>query len=551
MTDETTRIHDPQSEGWAEWVRNGADRKAVSLGYYFDIEAAEHARGFFANFLVLTSGKFAGKPFVLQEWQWRDIIGPLFGWKRPDGLRRIRRVFVFVAKKNGKSELAAGIAHYLLTSDGEQSGEVYSAAGTKEQAGIVFDAMAHMARLSPDLSSEITVKRGARIMEHPGSGSRFKALPHDADTVEGLKANAVIIDELHAHKNGLFLESLRHSGASREQPVEVIITTAGAMMDSVCGRTYDYAKKVASGVIENLSYLPVIYEAPKTEDPNAWKRPETWRAANPSMGITMREDDFAEECKMAQDDPSLESSFRRYRLNEWTQGEDAWLTASAWAKCHDPERSPEELRGRRCVAALDLSTVSDFTALALVFDRPNKPGAYDALLKFWIPEDTAVQRESKDKVPIMAWAKAGYIRLTPGNRVDYDIVEADIKKLRDDYGISELAFDPYNATALTNHLADAGMALVEFRQGYISISPAMKAMKRLILGQEFEHFDNPVLKWMAANTIVLTDPAGNIKADKSDPANRIDGIVASIMAVGRAINSEPPSVYAKSGSLAL
>src|SRR5262245_50241071 len=425
-------LADAEAAGWREWVRTEADERAVLGGYWFDTAAAERVRTFFRKFLRHSKGQWAGQPFELLDWQWRDVVAPLFGWKRVDGTRRFRRGYIEVPKKNGKSTLFAGLSLYLLTCDGEPGAEIYSAAVDRDQASIVFNEAANMVDSSSHLASRLTLVRSTkRIVDHR-SRSFYRALSADVPAKEGLNAHAVLIDELHAQKTRDLWDTLRYAGASRRQPLHLSITTAGYDRHSICWEQHEYARQVLAGVIEDLSFFAFIAAADPEDD---WTDPAVWRKANPSFGVTISEEQFAEDCREAQESPAKENSFRRYRLNQWTEQEVRWLNMEKWDA---NGASPGKLDGYTCFVGLDLSSTTDISALELVFAADD---GYAVLPFFWVPADGARQRERRDHVPYTQWIRDGYMRATPGEVVDYDVIRRDINELGRRYHIREIAID--------------------------------------------------------------------------------------------------------------
>jgi phage terminase large subunit-like protein len=386
-----TRLrNDAKREGWSEWIRSPRDEKAVLEGCRFDIRAAERVRTFFTKFLRHSKGQWAGQPFALLDWQWREVVAPLFGWKRADGTRRYRRAYIEVPKKNGKSALFSGLSLYLLAADGEPGAEVYSAAVDRDQASIVFNEAANMVEVSPQLSSRLNVVRSMKRIVMPRSRSFYKALSADVPAKEGLNAHAVLIDELHAQKTRLLWDTLRYTGAARRQPLHLSITTAGFDHHSICWEQHDYAEKVLDGTIEDSSFLPFIAAAGAEDD---WTSPEVWRKANPSFAVTINPEQFAEDCREAQESPAKENSFRRYRLNQWTEQEVRWLNMEKWDACATPLG---DLGRRPCYAGLDLSSTTDITALVLVFPNEDR---YDVLPLFWVRAPEVSRQAPRRNLP--------------------------------------------------------------------------------------------------------------------------------------------------------
>ena len=533
-----------RSEGWIEWVRTEADERALMEGCRFDLAAAERVRGFFGKFLRHSKGQWAGKPFDLLDWQWRDVVAPLFGWVRADGTRRYRRGYIEVPKKNGKSTLFSGLSLYLLCGDHEPGAEVYSAAVDRDQASIVYNEAANMVEASPSLSARLKVVRSTKRIVFHRKRSFYKALSADVPAKEGLNAHAVLIDELHAQKNRDLWDTLRYAGAARRQPLHLAVTTAGFDRHSICREQHDYARGVLEGIIEDTSFFAYIAAAPEEAD---WTDPEVWRAANPSFGVTIDPDQFAEDCREAQESPAKENSFRRYRLNQWTEQETRWIKMRKWDACSD---EPGDLEGRECWAGLDLSSTTDLSALVLVFPVEDR---YAVLPFFWVPEEGARQRERRDRVPYLQWIRQGHIEATPGEVIDYDRIRRRIIELGERYEIREIAIDRWNATQLATQLEGDDFEMVAFGQGYASMNWPTKTLEELLLAGRLAHGGHPVLRWMASNVSIETDAADNWKPSKKRSIERIDGIVALVMALGRGVLGPHlgASVYEKRGVLML
>ena len=539
MPGSTERMAQARREGWIEWVRTDADEKAVAQGYRFDMAAAERVREFFLRFLRHSKGDWANQPFELLDWQWEQVIAPLFGWLRPDGTRRYRRGYIEVPKKNGKSTLFSGLSLYLLTADGEPGAEVYSAAVDREQASIVFREAANMVEASSQLSAHLDVIRSTKRITFPRTRSFYRALSADVSAQEGLNAHAVLIDELHAQKTRTLWDTLRYAGASRRQPLQLAITTAGFDRHSICWEQHEYARQVLDGTVEDLSFFALIAAAAPEDD---WTDPEVWRKANPSFDITIDAEQFAEDCREARESPAKENSFRRYRLNQWTEQETRWLSLEKWDACNE---DPGDLYGRVCYAGLDLSSTTDLSALALVFPGDDR---FDVLMRFWVPEEGARQREHRDRVPYTQWIRQGQIQATPGEVIDYDRIRASINELGQDYAIQEIAIDRWNAMQLAS---EDGFEIVAFGQGYASMNWPTKKLEELVLGAKLAHGGHPVLRWMAGNVSIETDAAGNWKPSKKKSRERIDGIVALIMAIARATSQPAADWNFEPGSLEL
>lgn len=512
--------------------------------FYYDKDAADLAVRFFEKLLVHSKGEWAGKPFKLQEWQKDDIIKPLFGWKRTkDNSRRYRNAYIEIPRKNGKSTLCAGLALLLLYADGEPGAEVYSAAADKDQARIVFSEAQAMVEASPALSEHGKVLRSSIVVK--SERSTYKVLSADAFTKHGLNAHGIVFDELHAQPNRELFDVLNTSVGARRQPLMVMITTAGVYdPESICWEQHEYARQVLSGVIVDDNYFAYIAAADEDDD---WTSPVTWAKANPGLGETIKLDYLEGECRRAIQSPAYQNTFRRLHLNQWTSQDERWLDMAAWNAC---EQELPDLKGRTCFGGLDLASTTDIAAFVLCFPPVEENEPYWLVPHFWIPNDAMIERVRRDRVPYDAWVRDGLITTTPGNVIDYYYIEQTIRQLAIDYNIEEIAFDRWGATLLYQRMEEARMTMIQFGQGYVSMSPPMKEFLNLIVSKQIAHDGNPVLRWMADNVVARTDPAGNIKPDKSKSRAKIDGIVASIMGLDRALRHQP-SVYDERGILTL
>lgn len=518
--------------------RRGCGRNANASGYWYDEAAAERAVAFFAECLTHTTGEWRGQPFVLADWQADRIVRPLFGWKRADGTRRYRTAFIAVPRKAGKTTLAAGLALYAAFADGEPGAQVINAAADREQARLCFDIARQMVEAEPELLSRADVFKNAITL--PEMGSSYRVLSSDAYTKHGLNCHYIGADELHCWPGRELWDTLVTSTGARRQPLTVVTTTAGYDRHSLCYELWEHARKVRDGIIEDPSFLPVLFAADEDDD---WKDPATWAKAHPGYGITVQRDYFEQECAKAQATPAYENSFRRLLLNQWTEQDSRWLAMDAWDGCRG---EMPELQGRECWAGLDLASTTDLSAFVLAFHVGDK-----LILKphFWIPEDTIRERVRRDRVPYDQWVAQGLITATPGAVTDYDFIRRDISELAERYQLREVAFDRWNATQLTTQLAGDGLALVGFGQGFASMAGPSRELERRIVGRELLHDGNPVLRWMVSNVTVEMDPAGNLKPSKAKSTERIDGVVAACMAIGRWQQAEaaPVDPYASRG----
>jgi len=515
--------------------------------FWFDKAAADRVVMFFEKLLVHSKGEWAGQPFVLQPWQRDDIVRPLFGWKRADGLRRYRRAYIELPRKNGKSTLAAGIGNYLLFADDEPGAEIYSAAADREQAGMVFDEAKAMVEASKALSRYGKPYKRSIVVKR--TRSSYKVLSADAYTKHGLNAHGILFDELHAQPNRDLWDVLNTSTGSRRQPLMVMITTAGYDLESICWEQHEYARQVLEGVIEDPTFFAYIAAAGENDD---WTDPMVWAKANPGLGVTLKLDYLEAECARALASPAYQNTFRRLHLDQWTSQEERWLPMEEWNACN---AALPDLTGRVCFGGLDLATSTDIAAFVLCFPPEEDDEPFWWLPFFWIPEENMIERARRDKVPYDAWVRDGFLTATPGNVIDYGFIEAKIAELDTQYLIEEVAFDRWGATQISQDLEAAGISMVQFGQGYQSMSHPTKELLRLVKGHKLGHGGQPVLRWMADNLRVSTDAAENVKpvkatANRANTKKRIDGMVAGIMALDRALRYAP-SVYESRGVIDL
>lgn len=514
---------------------------------YYDEKKAERAVRF-VKLLRHTKGKWAGQRFNLLEWQ-EDLLRKLFGTVDENGYRVYRKCYVEIPKKNGKTELGAAIALYLLVADGEYGAEVYSAACDRDQASIVYNVAATMVDMEPELKKRLRVLRSTKRIIYPATNSFYHALSADAYTKHGYNIHGVIFDELHAQPNRELWDVLTEgAGAARTQPLIFAITTAGFDRNSICWEVHEYARKVRDGIIEDPHFLPVIYGLEDDED---WRDERNWWRVNPSLGYILDIERMRADFREVENIPAKQNAFRRLRLNQWTRSETRFIPMDFWDLCGREPVRVKKLKGKVCYAGLDLASSIDIAAFAKVF--PDEDGGFDVLMRFWIPEENMRERALRDKVPYDVWVREGFIKATPGNVIDYAAIEEDIKKDGELYNIKEIAFDRWGAVQISQNLEAEGFTMVPFGQGFKSMSPPTKELLKLVMSKKIRHGGNPVLRWMADNMVVKTDPAENIKPDKAKSTERIDGMVALIMALDRALRNEQKrkSVYEDRGILAL
>jgi len=534
----------------------GYDPQATAAGAWFDDAAAQRAIDFFAQCLTHIEGELAGRPFLLEPWQ-RGIIANLFGWRRKDRFgrerRRYREALIFVPRKNGKTPLVAGIGLYYLFCDPLRGQQNYIGAATREQAGLMFRYCKGMVFNEPHLQRRCSIHGGrapggqSQSIVMDAKASFLKIVSGEDTAGHGKTMDFGALDEVHEHRTRALYEQFRTSMASANKPdgLLVMATTADFARESVCNEVYDYACKVRDGIVDDPAFLPVIYEAAKDDD---WQSPEVWARANPNLGVSVSMEYMERESRRAKDEPSYENEFKRLHLNIRTEQSVRLIPMNQWDACGAPF-DPAILEGRPCIGGLDLATVKDLAAFSLVFPPEETGGEYYILCWAWCPREEMLARVRARRVPYDHWEREGILMPTETYSTDYEAIRAFINGLRDRYQIQEICFDPWNAKHLCcTELQDQdGFTMVEVRQGYTSLNEPTKFLLRLLADGRLRHGGNPMLRWMAANTAAKTDPAGNLKPDKAASAEKIDGIVATITALARAMLFDGGSVYESRG----
>lgn len=528
-------------------LKNYKPTKFKAKDSYYDKEYADFAVAFIES-LCHTKGTWAGKRFELMDWQ-EQIIRDLFGILKPNGYRQFNTAYIEIPKKNGKSELAAAVALLLTCGDGEQRAEVYGAAADRQQASIVFDVAADMVRMCPALNKRVKILASQKRLIYEPTNSFYQVLSAEAYSKHGFNVHGVVFDELHSQPNRKLYDVLtKGSGDARMQPLFFLITTAGTDTHSICYEVHQKAQDIIDGRKIDPTFYPVIYGADDTED---WTNPKVWKKCNPSLGETIGIDKVKTACESAKQNPGEENSFRQLRLNQWVKQAVRWMPMDKWDRCAFAVRE-DDLIGRVCYGGLDLSSTTDITAFVLVFPPVDEDDKYIILPYFWIPEDTLDLRVKRDHVPYDVWERQGYLQTTEGNVVHYGYIEKFIEQLGKKFNICEIAFDRWGAVQMVQNLESMGFTVVPFGQGFKDMSPPTKELMKLTLEQKIAHGGHPVLRWNMDNIFIRTDPAGNIKADKEKSTEKIDGAVATIMALDRAIrcgNDTSESVYDSRGIL--
>jgi len=550
----------------SEELRDGVLELLASLGLKRTSKTA----------IAKLNGKDCGLKYRIQFYAYDDV--PVFKLKRkivrqkPRPLRKTRNAYkkiiavnptksvpvkciqvdspsgLFLAGKSmvptHNSELAAAVALYLLFGDGEPGAEVYGAAADRFQASIVYNVAAQMARQEPALTKRSRVLDSIKRIVVYSSNSFYQVLSAEAFTKHGLNVHGCIFDELHTQPNRELFDVLtKGSGDARRQPLYFLITTAGIDRNSICWEVHEKARQILNGTREDPTFYPVLYGLDDDED---WGDEVNWYKVNPSLDAIIDIEKVRAHYHEAKQSKTEENVFRQLRLNQWVKQSVRWMQLDKW-DASDGKVDTEKLKGQPCYAGLDLSSTTDLTALCLVF--PQADGTYDILAHFWIPEETMRERERRDRVPYTNWVEQGYVTATPGNVIDYGFVQQTLEGYASEYDIKEVAFDRWGATKLSQDLTNAGFTMVEFGQGYKSMSAPTKELETLVLGRRLRHGGNPVLRWNIDNLVVKQDPAGNIKPDKQKSTQKIDGAVALIMALDRATrhSEAETSIYETEG----
>lgn len=564
-------------------------------GLRFDVNSAQQAVDFF-GFCKHYKGELGGTVIKLEPWQ-VFILSNIFGWKirQGDGTerRRFSEAYIEVARKNGKSTFIAGIGLYMLLCDNEPGAEVYTAATTKDQAKIVFDAACAMRKASPFLKSRITSYRNNLCVL--SDMSKMEPLSSDDNTKDGLNVSCGILDELHAHAHRGMFKQLREGMKSRRQPLLLSITTAGSNRDGICWERRDMCERILTGTASVQLGDHIFGYIACLDDPEEWQDEKMWIKANPNLGISVKTHQLRETANEAKVKPTVRNEFLQKHCNIWTTSDVVWMPMDKWDECCHFANGPDDvspmqlrlnalakLKGRACVAGLDLSSKNDLTCLVLLFadmlpeeveDKdangvpvrlpdgtirtkimtPQGDEQYVRIIPFFfMPADNVDLRVKQDRVDYDIYVREGWIETTPGNGVDYAYIKNKIMWALDEFFVTKVAYDPWNSHQLNTELKNAGVPMEECRQGFRTISDPMKDLLNLAVGGKIEHYRNPVLKWNVGNTQCETDPAGNIKPSKGKSKEKIDGTVASIMAIW-AFNQAPeairPSIYEKRGIL--
>lgn len=497
---------------------------APENGWYFDKKAAERVFDF-CTFLKHSPDKRTWVPFRCEPWE-AAIIYIIFGWKKKDGTRRFSYAYIEIPKKNGKTTFAAVFADYLLFFDGEEEAEVYCAASVEKQAKICFAASKKMIEHSPDLRKRTKIL--TKNISIPATSSKMEMLGRDSESMEGINPSAAIIDEYHVWKNNEVFENIQSATVNRTQPLVIIITTAGRDKTLPCYNYRALCIDILKGIKKQDDTFAIIYTLDPEDD---WKNPDTWKKANPNYGVSVIPARFKSEFEGAVNDPHKETSFKTKNLNLWVDAPEVWMPDDKWMLCSHGV-TPEQLKRQQCFWGLDLASHVDINALALFF--PDINGRPAAKMYYWIPD--AKVKEQEDRVDYRAWVKQGYIKTTPGDVIDIKQQVEDIMGILKEYQCEGMGFDPAKAYHGTiQGLKEHGFPddkLDEYSQGIMNMSPPSKEFQKMVMSGQFDHMGDPVLRWMLGNVQLYQDINENIKPDKKRSRNKIDGIVALIIAIG-------------------
>ena len=526
---------EPRPKGYPK-LKNYKPSQFMLPTSHYDKKKADRAVTFIEN-LCHTKGKWAGTPFWLLPWQ-EQLIRDIFGIVKPDGNRQFRTAFVEICKKVGKSELAAAIALYLLYADNEPSAEVYGAAADRQQASIVFDVAKQMVEMSPALMKRSKLMGATKRIVNYGNAGYYQVLSAEVGGKHGFSVSGLVFDEIHTQPNRQLYDVLtKGSSDARQNPLHFIITTAGNDRHSIAYELHTKAVDILEGRREDPTFYPVVYGIKDDED---WEDEANWYKVNPSLGYTVDVERLRDAYREAKQNPADEITFKWLRCNMWVSSTVAWIPDAIYMRGNEPI-DMASLEGRDCYAGLDLSSTGDITALVLIFPPRDEYEKFVLLPYFWIPEETIPRRVKANSVPYDIWEKQGYIMSTEGNVIHYDFIEKFIMDLSEKYHILEIAVDRWNATHVIQNLEDNGLTMVPFGQGFASMSAPTKEFYKLLMEGKIIHGGHPVMRWMAGNVVVDTDPAGNIKVTKAKSKEKIDGIVAAIMALDRAVRHEGES----------
>ena len=512
--------------------------------YYFDKQAANKAIGFIETFCTHTKGELSGTALILEDWQ-KKIVGDLFGWKnKKTNLRRYRTAYIQIARKNGKSTLAAALALLMLYVDDEKGSEVYSAASNRQQAGIVFEIAKGMIQNNKELNSRGKIFRNSIINE--GKGNFYQAISSDSKTKHGFNSNCVVYDELHTAQNRELWDALATSVGSRRQPLIITITTAGFDRQSICYELYSYAKRILNKSLKDDTFYPCVFECDIDDDIQDEK---VWKKANPNYGISLKKKYMKIESQKAMDVPSYLNTFKRLHLNMWTDSVSVWIPNSEWMECHQ-EFDYDSLDGCAAWGGLDLASTRDLSALTLVFKVEDK---FVIMPYIFVPKENAIKRSKIDGVDYLTFIRENDVIATEGDVQDYSFIRKTINDLSKKYRIQSIAYDRWGASQLILDLTNQdGVPMSPLGQGFVSLSAPTKTFEREILAKNVIHPNNKCLNWCMSNVAIQEDASGNLKPAKNRSKEKIDPVVATICAFAEMMTMDSgESVYDERGLILL
>jgi phage terminase large subunit-like protein len=522
------------------------DLQRLDWDYHFDVNRGNHVCWFIEN-LPHIKGRWKSRNIVLEPWQC-FLLTTIFGWVgKETGFRRFRKVYIEIPRKNSKTTLAAGVALYLLCADGEPGPEVFSAAVTRDQAKLTWEIAQRMAMQEPEMRAHYGIEVGKHSITVPGKAGAFKPLSRDASSLEGLNAHGVVIDELHAHKTREVFDVLNKATGSRRQSMVFCITTAGDNRAGVCFEQHDYVSQILAGRHEDERYFGIIYTIDKEDD---WTSEASIRKANPNYGVSALVDDLDSDSKQAQRSAQAQNTFLTKRLNVWVSTGTAYFNMMAWKnRCLEPGLKIEDFYGERCWISLDLASRTDIAVKLTLFRRDVN---YYVFGKYYLPE-AAVERGNPNYDIYAGWNRAGWLTLTPGPQIDFEFIEADLLEDRDKFQVASVPFDPFQATELSTRMLKEDLPMVELRATVQNYSEPMKALEAMVLKGSIRHNGDPVLDWMMGNVYGKVDAKDNVYPRKVRGENKIDGAVALITALNRALidHGDEGSVYETRGLLSL
>lgn len=507
---------------WVKFKPGGYDPFMQANGYRLDRAAGQKVIDFFEACLTHVRGPMKGKPFILEPWL-AAIIGHLYGWRsKKTGQRRYRELLLMVPRKNAKSLVGGGVGITELFLGDPNTPECMIGSGDREQARQMFDTIKMMVAAEPELKKRLQPYKN--IIKCPCNDGWLKCVSSEAYNLHGANLSCALIDETHVVSRDL-VEVMQTSQGSRSEPLLVNLSTAGFDRHSILYEKYDYASKVRDGIINDPAFMAIIYEA--NPDDN-WTDPKVWAKANPNLGKSINLDFLHRECERAQESPAFEATFKRLYLNIWTESESPWLQMARYDACVG---DLPDLAGRACYGGLDLASTTDIASLSLCFQPLDDSEPYYILPFCWVPNDSIRDRSRRDKVPYDLWRNQGYIEATPGAVIDYNYILQKIDDLARLYDIQAICFDRWGASKIIQDLSAGGLTVIEMGQGYASMSPPTKELMKLILEKRIQFPKNPVMRWCASNVVVEQDAAGNVKMSKRRSIEKIDPMVAAVMAL--------------------